>query len=131
MRNNRPRRNKYRYGDRNFRRNDSEEFRKQDSTSFKDQRKFFNSNNNNASKLLEKYNNLARDASLNGDRILSENYYQYADHFLRIIEKKNLAENNSKNNSNNADPSKNSDDQIISEKKSNTFSKNSSKSEKI
>ena len=41
-------------------------------------------NNQNASKLVEKFTNLAREALSNGDKILSENYYQYADHFLRI-----------------------------------------------
>ena len=46
-------------------------------------------NNHNASKLIEKYSSLAREALSNGDKILSENYYQYADHFLRIsIEQK-------------------------------------------
>ena len=46
-------------------------------------------NNHNASKLIEKYNNLAREALSNGDKILSENYFQYADHFLRVsLEKK-------------------------------------------
>ena len=39
----------------------------------------------NASKLLEKYNNLAREALSNGDKILSENYFQHADHFVRVI----------------------------------------------
>ena len=41
-------------------------------------------NNQNADKLIEKYNDLAREALSNGDKILSENYFQYADHFLRI-----------------------------------------------
>ena len=41
-------------------------------------------NNQNADKLIEKYNDLAREASSNGDKILSENYFQHADHFLRI-----------------------------------------------
>ena len=43
-------------------------------------------NNHNASKLIEKYNDLAREALANGDKILSENYFQHADHFTRIIE---------------------------------------------
>ena len=43
-----------------------------------------NRNNGNVEKLISKYNELAREALSNGDRILSENYYQYADHFLRI-----------------------------------------------
>ena len=35
-------------------------------------------------KLISKYNDLAREALSNGDKILSENYFQYADHFLRV-----------------------------------------------
>src|SRR6056300_509896 len=42
-------------------------------------------NNHNAPKLIEKYNDLAREASSNGDKILSENYLQHADHFTRIL----------------------------------------------
>ena len=45
-------------------------------------------NNHNASKLIEKYSSLAREALSNGDKILSENYFQHADHFARIIEEK-------------------------------------------
>ena len=41
--------------------------------------------NGNVEKLITKYNELAREALSNGDKILSENYYQYADHFLRIF----------------------------------------------
>ena len=43
-------------------------------------------NNQNASKLVEKYNNLAREALLSGDKILSENYFQHADHFARVLD---------------------------------------------
>ena len=42
-------------------------------------------NNQNAAKLIEKYNDLASEALSNGDKILSENYLQHADHFSRII----------------------------------------------
>ncbi len=42
-------------------------------------------NNQNASKLIDKYNDLAREALSNGDKILSENYLQHADHFSRIL----------------------------------------------
>ena len=42
-------------------------------------------NNQNAAKLVEKYNNLAREALSSGDKILSENYMQHADHFSRIL----------------------------------------------
>ena len=41
--------------------------------------------NHNAAKLIEKYNDLAREALSNGDKILSENYLQHADHFTRIL----------------------------------------------
>ena len=43
-----------------------------------------NRNNGNVQKLISKYNDLAREALSNGDKILSENYFQYADHFLRV-----------------------------------------------
>ncbi len=42
-------------------------------------------NNQNAAKLVDKYNNLAREALSTGDKILSENYLQHADHFSRIL----------------------------------------------
>ena len=41
-------------------------------------------NNHNALKLIEKYNDLAREALANEDKILSENYFQHADHFTRV-----------------------------------------------
>ena len=41
-------------------------------------------NNQNANKLIDKYSDLAREALSNRDKILSENYFQHADHFLRI-----------------------------------------------
>ena len=43
-----------------------------------------NRGNGNVQKLISKYNDLAREALSNGDKILSENYFQYADHFLRV-----------------------------------------------
>ena len=42
-------------------------------------------NNQNAAKLIEKYNDLAREALSNGDKILYENYLQHSDHFSRIL----------------------------------------------
>jgi len=42
-----------------------------------------------AEKLFEKYNTLAKEALSSGDETLSENYFQHADHFMRIIEEKN------------------------------------------
>ena len=51
-------------------------------------RKSSGRNNHNASKLIEKYSNLAREALSSGDKILSENYFQYAEHFIRVLEEK-------------------------------------------
>ena len=42
-----------------------------------------------AEKLFEKYSALAKEALSSGDKTLSENYYQHADHFMRIIQDKN------------------------------------------
>ena len=50
----------------------------------------------NVLKLVEKYTLLAKEALSNGDKILSENYFQHADHFLRISEKENISKNNQK-----------------------------------
>jgi len=52
------------------------------------QRKNHGRNNYNASKLIEKYSNLAREALSGGDKILSENYFQHAEHFIRVLEEK-------------------------------------------
>tara|TARA_B100001250_G_scaffold384217_1_gene378818 strand:- start:443 stop:841 length:399 start_codon:yes stop_codon:yes gene_type:complete len=51
-------------------------------------------NNQNASKLIDKYNDLAREASSNGDKILSENYLQHADHFSRILNSQEIKDTN-------------------------------------
>jgi len=49
-----------------------------------------------AIKLAEKYKDLAKEALSSGDKILSENYFQHADHFTRIIDEKNLSSNQNK-----------------------------------
>ena len=49
-----------------------------------------------AEKLFEKYNTLAKEALSSGDKSLSENYFQHADHFMRIIENKNRNQDQSK-----------------------------------
>ena len=51
--------------------------------------------NFNPIKLIEKYNELAKEALSNGDKILSENYLQHADHFIRISDKQNSGKSNS------------------------------------
>ena len=49
-----------------------------------------------AEKLVEKYNTLAKEALSSGDEILSENYFQHADHFTRIVDGKSLNQNQHK-----------------------------------
>ena len=86
FRNNNGRRNNFRRGDRNFKSNvERPKFNANFSNSENFQRKSPGRNNHNASKLIEKYNNLAREALSTGDKILSENYFQHADHFTRIL----------------------------------------------
>ena len=83
--NNNIRRNNFRRNDRNFKSSsDRPKFGSNFSNNENFKRKAPGRNNHNASKLIEKYNDLAREASSNGDKILSENYLQHADHFTRI-----------------------------------------------
>ena len=49
-----------------------------------------------AEKSFEKYTSLAKEAMSSGDKTLSENYLQHADHFMRIIEDKNKIRNQNK-----------------------------------
>ena len=80
------RRNNFRRNDRNFKSNgDRPKYGSNFSNNENFQRKIPGRNNHNASKLIEKYNNLAREALSSGDKILSENYFQHADHFTRIL----------------------------------------------
>ena len=84
--NNNNRRNNFRRNDRNFKSSgDRPKFGSNFSNNEGFQRKVPGRNNHNASKLIEKYNNLAREALSSGDKILSENYFQHADHFTRIL----------------------------------------------
>ena len=81
------RRNNFRRNDRSFKNNviDKNKFGSNFSNNNNFQRKTPGRNNHNASKLHEKYNNLAREALSTGDKIMSENYFQHADHFKRIL----------------------------------------------
>ena len=89
FRNNNGRRNTYRRNEKNFKSNgERNKFNNNFSNSENFQRKAPGRNNHNASKLIEKYNNLAREALSGGDKILSENYFQHADHFTRIFNEK-------------------------------------------
>ena len=91
FRNNNGRRNSFRRSDRNFKSNvERNKYSNNFSNTENFQRKVPGRNNHNAPKLIEKYNNLAREALSSGDKILSENYFQHADHFTRILNEKEI-----------------------------------------
>ena len=100
FRNNNTRRNSFRRSDRNFKvsndRNKYNNFSNNDTF----QRKLSGRNNHNASKLIEKYNNLAREALSTGDKILWENYFQHADHFTRVLSEREIQKKQFDNKSN-------------------------------
>ena len=105
FRNNNNRRVNFRRSTRNFKSNsESSKFGSNFSNNDNFKRKAPGRNNHNAPKLIEKYNDLAREALSNGDKILSENYLQHADHFTRILNEKEsfkrekFLENRSENN---------------------------------
>ena len=123
------RRNSFRRNDRTFKSNgDRQKFSSNFSNNDNFKRKAPGRNNHNAPKLIEKYNDLAREALSNGDKILSENYLQHADHFTRIlneresIRKEKFLEtntsNNNENNDENIDSSKQKTDKELIEKSS-------------
>ena len=117
--NNNNRRNNFRRNDRNFKSNgDRPKFGSNFSNNENFKRKVPGRNNHNAPKLIEKYNDLAREASSNGDKILSENYLQHADHFTRVlneresIRKERFADNKSDENANFQVENKTTDEEI-------------------
>ena len=104
--NNNNRRNNFRRSERNFKSNgERQKFNSNFSNNDNFKRKAPGRNNHNAPKLIEKYNDMAREALSNGDKILSENYLQHADHFRRILNeresfrKDKLLDNKIENNS--------------------------------
>ena len=116
--NNNNRRNNFRRNDRNFKSNgDRHKFSSNFSNGDNFKRKSPGRNNHNAPKLIEKYNDLAREALSNGDKILSENYLQHADHFTRILNEResfkrerNLEDKSDENEKETNKPSENIDD---------------------
>ena len=101
--------NNYRNNRKNrFKSNNDRSFRKRSLNGHKNQNDFNSNlefrhrnpgrNNQNAAKLIEKYNNLAREALSTGDKILSENYLQHADHFSRIMRAQEVNKMNNENN---------------------------------
>jgi hypothetical protein len=130
FRNNNGRRNNFRRGERNFKsNNERNKFNNNFSNSENFQRKAPGRNNHNASKLIDKYNNLAREALSGGDKILSENYFQHADHFTRVLNEK---ENQKKiifkdkiSDSNNLSDNKEENIENLSDKKESSENKHS------
>tara|TARA_B100000963_G_scaffold238945_1_gene209013 strand:- start:23 stop:484 length:462 start_codon:yes stop_codon:yes gene_type:complete len=91
FRNNNNRRNNFRRIDRNYKSGgERQKFSSNFSNNDNFKRKSPGRNNHNAAKLIEKYNDLAREALSNGDKILSENYLQHADHFTRVINEREI-----------------------------------------
>ena len=133
MRYNKPRRHRFRSNDKGFRRNGSQDLRiggiNPVSNSF--QRRSFSRNGLKAEKLLEKYNNPPKEALTSGDKILSESYYQHADHTLRVIENRNSTQNNSRSHLDNSSIKENSDDKIILEDKKSSSLQQPQNSEEI
>ena len=135
--NNNNRRNNFRRNTRNFKTNgDSPKFGSNFSNNDNFKRKAPGRNNHNAPKLIEKYNDLAREALSNGDKILSENYLQHADHFTRILNEREshtrekFSENKSENISDIVEENIDSSDQN-SEKDLVETSSDSNKTQKI
>ena len=133
MRYNKPRRNRFRSNNTNFRRNGSQDTGTGviNYTSNNFQRRSFSRNNLKAEKLLEKYNDLAKEALSNGDNILSESYYQHADHFLRVIESRNSIQNNPKPHLENSSIKKDTDNESILEDEKNSSPQQPQNSEEI
>jgi len=128
--------NNYRSNNRKhrFRSNNDRNFRKRPINPHKNQNEFNSNidfrhrnpgrNNQNAAKLIDKYNNLAREALSSGDKILSESYLQHADHFSRVLNIQEINKNsNEANNVIEQDFNKTSDD-LIQNKQDNEKSLN-------
>ena len=116
FRNNNNRRNNFRRNERGFKSNgDRNKFNSNFSNNDNFQRKMPGRNNHNASKLIEKYSNLAREALSTGDKILSENYFQHADHFMRILNEREFQKKNILT----SEASKNSQENILDSNKDN------------
>ena len=51
----------------------------------------------NLTTVLEKYKNLAKEATSSGDYVAAENYLQHAEHFVRVLNERNVRNNNESN----------------------------------
>ena len=130
FRNNNGRRSSFRRNDRSYKINgERQKFGSNFSNNDNFQRKIPGRNNHNASKLIEKYNNLAREALSIGDKIMSENYFQHADHFSRILSE----QENFRKSKYESKPSSNNSEALVNEKnkKSDHEEKTTEESQKV
>src|SRR5210317_1682924 len=132
------RRNNFRRNDRNFKSNgDRPKYGSNFSNNENFQRKVPGRNNHNAPKLIEKYENLATEALSSGDKILSENYFQHADHFTRILneqeayKKARYASTNEINNKELSEDNATEEEVIVKEPKSKVVSKKEESETKV
>jgi hypothetical protein len=135
--NNNNRRINFRRNERSFKSNgDRPKFGSNFSNNENFKRKVPGRNNHNAPKLIEKYNDLAREASSNGDKILSENYLQHADHFTRVlneresIRRERFSENKSEDQANLSEETKIQNEEISKSNLANE-AKNENEEEKV
>ena len=111
------RRNRYRNNGSSYSRgNNGHKFDQSFSNNPEFQRKHVGKNSHSIQKLIEKYKDLGKEAISKGDKILSENYFQHADHFIRIINERNIE---------NKDKNINSQEQTISPKPTDPITKSS------
>ena len=128
--NNNNRRINFRRNERSFKSNgDRPKFGSNFSNNENFKRKVPGRNNHNAPKLIEKYNDLAREASSNGDKILSENYLQHADHFTRVLNEREsirrdrFSENKSEDQANLSEETKTQNEETLKSNYSNEAKK--------
>ena len=124
------RRSNFRRNDRGFKNNNSDKTKFTNNLNSNENflRKNGSRNNINAAKLFEKYSNLAREALSAGDKILSENYFQHADHFKRMINEnlnfkksRDLVEQKSEEENSENSSDKNLDIEKVEEKKASSI----------
>ena len=67
----------------------------------------------NVQQLNEKYNNLGNDAASNDDKVLSETYYQFADHYYRLLKEIEISNENKNLNGLKVDNVDENDDNLV------------------
>ena len=67
----------------------------------------------NVQQLNEKYNNLGNDAASNDDKVLSETYYQFADHYHRLLKEIEISNENKNLNGFKSDNVDEKDDNLV------------------